>query len=60
MNKIAGPSSEPASFALCAFIANASSNATTITAKITTAPRSNIMLEFSETDGAPIIDEDAK
>ena len=59
MNKIAGPSSEPASFTLCAFIANASSNATTITAKITTAPRSNIMLA-SETDGTPIIDEDAK
>ena len=37
MNKIAGPSSEPASLTLCAFIARANSKATTIIAKITTA-----------------------
>ena len=59
MNKIAGPSNEPASFTLCAFIANASSNATTITANITTAP-SNSRILVKDTDGTPIIDDDAK
>ena len=59
MNNIAGPSSEPASFTLCAFIASANSNATTIIAKITTAPSSNAILT-AETEGMPITEDEAR
>ena len=59
MNKIAGPSNEPASLTLCAFMAKANSNATTIIAKITTAP-SNSAILIIETDGIPITEEDAR
>ena len=59
MNRTAGPSKDPASLTLWAFMANANSNATTIIAKIITAPNNSSALEV-DIDGTPITEDEAR